>query len=330
MKVYALRVFILAIDGASYDLTRHLIEKGFLPNFSKMIEKGVYLKLKPTIFAHTIPSFTSIFTGINPGKHGLYEFVDSKDKTIVNYSKWSDKAIWNILGLHKKYSIVVNVPATYPAKKINGIMISGFPFPETAKEWVYPKNLKSWLLNNNYPRYGENILSLLSPLNKEEFLYKVIDVTLSQVNIVYKLIKMRKWDFFAVVFQALDWIQHFFWHHMDECHPWFKVDIERGYAKNAILKIYKLFDYIIKKLFDLLPEDTLFIVLSDHGIKPTFKFFYLNEWLRAHNLLHPKSSIHTKIITIGFTKILVKFPYKIYYIFKILRLYRLINFFFKK
>jgi len=87
-------------------------------------------------------------TGCNPGKHGIYDFfcTDSFSKKIINSRYRKTKAIWNILTLNGKNSIVVNIPGTYPPEKINGIMITGLLTPSPDSDFTYPKIIKKDLI----------------------------------------------------------------------------------------------------------------------------------------------------------------------------------------
>ena len=68
------KLVILGIDGADWKIIDPLLQEGCLPNFSKLIEKKYRLPL-PSIYPHlTPPVWTSIFTGVNPGKHGIHDF----------------------------------------------------------------------------------------------------------------------------------------------------------------------------------------------------------------------------------------------------------------
>ena len=69
------KVFILGIDGMDPALTRELLDRGELPNIKRLSEKGSFLDLNTTYPPHSPVVWTSIATGVNPGKHNLFDFI---------------------------------------------------------------------------------------------------------------------------------------------------------------------------------------------------------------------------------------------------------------
>ncbi|HZW04286.1 MAG TPA: alkaline phosphatase family protein, partial [Anaerolineaceae bacterium] len=67
------RVFVIGLDGATYDLIRPWVEQGKLPTFARLLAQGAAGQLRSTIPPMTGPAWTSFMTGKNPGKHGLYD-----------------------------------------------------------------------------------------------------------------------------------------------------------------------------------------------------------------------------------------------------------------
>ena len=139
------RVFVIGIDGATFDLLGPWIEEGKLPNFRKVMEEGSYGRIESTIPPISPPAWASFMTGVNPGKHGIYDFVtfrpNSFEKVLVNSSFVHSKSFWNLAGDRGKRSIILYVPLTYPIQEINGVMISGIPVPPKG-EFIYPKEME--------------------------------------------------------------------------------------------------------------------------------------------------------------------------------------------
>ena len=93
------KVVLIGIDGATPDLLQKWIKEGKLPNFQKIQEKGVYGKLKSTTPPFSAPAWTSIATGCNPGKHGIYGFesTGTLEPHLINSKNRKTLAIWNYL-----------------------------------------------------------------------------------------------------------------------------------------------------------------------------------------------------------------------------------------
>ena len=81
------RVFIVGLDGATFDLILPWIREGRLPSLSHMMENGVYGELRSTIPILTPVAWSSFMTGKNSGKHGIASFFTrEKDSYVVKFT----------------------------------------------------------------------------------------------------------------------------------------------------------------------------------------------------------------------------------------------------
>ncbi|MFQ5821938.1 MAG: alkaline phosphatase family protein, partial [Candidatus Heimdallarchaeota archaeon] len=82
------RVIIIGLDGMPWHILELLIDRGVMPNLKNVVKKGARGTLKSTIPPYTSASWTSISTGVNPGKHGIFDFQSfrnqSYERTLVN------------------------------------------------------------------------------------------------------------------------------------------------------------------------------------------------------------------------------------------------------
>lgn len=69
-----MKTLILGLDGGTFEIIDPLIKQNKLPNLSYLIKNGCHGILKSTIHPITAPAWTSFMTGVNPGKHGIYDF----------------------------------------------------------------------------------------------------------------------------------------------------------------------------------------------------------------------------------------------------------------
>ena len=122
------RVIVFGIDGASHSFIQHLISKKKLPTFEKFVTEGFFSSLQSTFPPHTAPGWASMFTGVNPGKHGIFQFWHTQSQhynppiTTIEDFKW--EPIWRTLERHGYQVGLLNVPMTHPPKPINGYMIT--------------------------------------------------------------------------------------------------------------------------------------------------------------------------------------------------------------
>src|SRR6185503_17198684 len=95
-------VVLFGIDGATFSLLDPLMSEGKLPNLSRLKQEGAWGMLQSTIHPITPAAWVSMVTGLNPGKHGVYDFWRRKNASynleLVNSRSWSGEPVWSILG----------------------------------------------------------------------------------------------------------------------------------------------------------------------------------------------------------------------------------------
>lgn len=109
------KVVLFALDGATWNTLRRMMEKGTLPNISRVAKEGVGRTLNSTILPVTPPAWATFVTGKNPGKHGLFGFVvnehraDAETNWANEYAIKSNK-LWDILDHLGRTPALINIP----------------------------------------------------------------------------------------------------------------------------------------------------------------------------------------------------------------------------
>ena len=294
------KVFVIGIDGATFEIIKPNLHK--LPTFSKLVKQGASGFLKSTIPPLSPAAWTSIVTGTNPGRHGIFDFFaetsDGYDLKLSYLKKRKSKAIWHILNENGKKTVIVNFPFTYPPEKVNGLMVSGLGSPGMESNFTYPNSLKQELLDN-VPDYRIDVDVEEFYLNhKSIFVNDIYHLTEARKRAVLYLMEEKDWDFFMVIFVGSDRLQHFLW----DTH--LQMNTSKGAIRyNVILKYYELIDSIISEILQKLDENTINFIVSDHGFKQVKRDFYINNWLKSIGLLYLKSqgSFSAWLIKHGFT-----------------------------
>ncbi|MDD5434947.1 MAG: alkaline phosphatase family protein, partial [Nitrospira sp.] len=139
------KIFIIGIDGGTFDLIKPWVSEGLLPAFSSLMKEGYWGTLNSTIPPITAPAWTSFMTGKNPGKHGLYHFIEPEpgryEMRYTNALSRRAKTLWSIFNEMGLSTGVFNVPMTYPPEKLNGYCISGMDAPEESSKIFYPESI---------------------------------------------------------------------------------------------------------------------------------------------------------------------------------------------
>ena len=126
-----LRTLVVGIDGASLDI---LTQRGesVIPRITELFEEGVSGPLESQHPPWTPSAWPSMYTGVNPGKHGVFGFLrfDGYDWDLVNYTDVKEHTLWELSSDHGLRSVVVNAPVTHPPKAFNGALVPGYIAPE--------------------------------------------------------------------------------------------------------------------------------------------------------------------------------------------------------
>lgn len=287
------KVLVIGLDGATFDLLLPLLSKGKLPVFERLLKNGVRGNLLSTIPILSPSAWSSFMTGKNPGKHGLLDFVgrdeNSYRMTVLNATHRASKEIWSTLSEHDKRSIVINVPFTYPAKRINGTIITGMMTPRGADDFIYPSALREEI-NKVVGEYRIHPDHAYEPGRIEAFVKDLFDVLETRARTASYLLSNRSWDFFMVVFTCTDQIQHGLWMYLDPDSPEYDMSIGR-----RIFDCYERLDNIIGRILEAIDENTVVIVMSDHGAGPLYKHFHINAWLMKLGFLRLRRTFSTLI-----------------------------------
>jgi predicted AlkP superfamily phosphohydrolase/phosphomutase len=157
-KAQVKRVVIVGFDGMDPVLANRFMDEGKLPNLRKLRDGGTFRPLRTTFPAISPVAWSTFQTGVNPGKHNIYDFLardlksylpylssaqTSEPKRRLRLGKYSfplGKAeikglrkgtpFWHWLGKAGVFCSVIRVPATFPPEKFPGVLLSGMCVPD--------------------------------------------------------------------------------------------------------------------------------------------------------------------------------------------------------
>jgi len=280
------RVIIAGLDCAAPQL---IFERwrDSLPTFRTLMEQGAYGPLTSTIPAITVPAWSSMFSGKDPGTLGFYGFRNRANytyhqMTIATSGAVKEPRIWDLAGNAGLQTVLVGVPQTYPVSAVNGHLVSDFLTPSTVRnQYTFPESLKGEieaLLGHPYRVDVDNFRTD----DKDDLLQRIWDVTEEHFRVVHYLMREKPWDLFAFVEIGVDRMHHGFWKYHDSKHPKY----ERGNRfEDATLDYYRYLDEQVKHILDVMDDDTVLLVVSDHGAQAMEGGFCINEWLRERGYL---------------------------------------------
>ncbi|HKY06131.1 MAG TPA: alkaline phosphatase family protein [Blastocatellia bacterium] len=289
-------ILVIGLDAATMDLIEPWAGAGHLPTLARLIDEGVSARFLSTPNMHSASAWTSILTGLNPGRHGLYVFSDRDFATGRQlFFKGGDRAgdlITRHLARAGRTSGLLNVPMTYPAEaSAGGFMISGLDAPSLNERAFCPPKLRDELLGR-FPNYNfapQAIGDLMSAGRITEAIEAWLELIETQTSAAEYLMEAHPVDFFMTVYTASDWGGHNLWKYSDSSHPSFDPE---GAARhgNALLAIYRALDKAVARLEARAGDGAQLYVISDHGMGPhTGASYHLADWLESKGYMARKA-----------------------------------------
>ncbi len=266
---------VIGIDSATFDVVDPMLEAGELPNLARLCAQGSRGVLRSTTHPLTPHAWTTIVTGVNAGRHGIWDFAE-RDETgyqlrIVNGSFRRAPAVWDYLRRPGRRTGVVNVPFTWPAPEVDGFAFAGFDAAARKDGLTYPAELGDELRR----RFGSLELDNRFPLTDGNLDLDLVRRAAEQkVEIVTWLAERFEPELLLVVFMAADHIHHLCW-----------TEWETDGLESPVAEVYRILDEATGELAGLAGAEGNVLVISDHGAGPLHGVVNLNAWLATEGFL---------------------------------------------
>ncbi len=273
------RVCVIGLDGVPYSLITRFAKAGVMPTAAELIASGHLHHLKASLPEISAVSWTDFMTGSDSGTHGIFGFTDFRPGSyglrFPNFRDLKQETFWDILGRQGKRCIVINQPSTYPARPINGVIVSGFVALDLAKA-VFPLSYKDVLERFRY----QIDIDTLKARDDHGLLWRELGQTLSGREKAVEYFWKEDWDYFEFVITGTDRLQHFLWGGVeDEFHP------DHSNVLDYYRKVDALIRIIVQGFRKLTGGDEGLYLLSDHGFCGIVQEVYLNAWLEKEGFL---------------------------------------------
>jgi predicted AlkP superfamily phosphohydrolase/phosphomutase len=270
------KLTVIGLDAATFDVIDPMIEVGELPNIASVFESGSRGVLRSTTHPLTTQAWTTMLTGVNAGRHGMWDFCE-RDETgyrlrMVNGSYRRAPAVWDYLTASDRPVGIVNIPFTWPAPEVNGFSIAGVDAASRERRLTYPETLLSDLRH----RYAKLEFDHELPLDRDGY----IDVDRmgaaieQRVDACLWLRERFDPDLLIVVFMAADHMQHYGWLEWEE----------RG-AESRVAAVYRHLDDAVGAVREALGPEADLMLVSDHGAGVVRGVVNINAWLAEHGWL---------------------------------------------
>lgn len=279
-------IYLLGLDGASMNTIKETLGRIRLPNFEKLIDEGSFADLKSVYPYVTAPAWTTIFSGVNPGKHGIFEMFEVREDKVVpsNMRKTDTPLLWDYLSWANKRTLVVGVPFIHPAPKINGLFVTGRFAPRFS---CYPEEVTSKF---DLSGFDYDDLSMEKKTEKifvegsETISTKILENLKKRTETISQMIDSEKWDVAIVVEGLPDDLLHL------------------SYGNDSVVdEMYIAVDRLLGEILQrMTPNDSL-LVFSDHGFCKVEKVLFMNEWLLQKKYTELNDTPFSRLLlTMGF------------------------------
>ncbi|ELZ14340.1 type I phosphodiesterase/nucleotide pyrophosphatase [Halovivax asiaticus JCM 14624] len=260
-------LLLVGLDAGCQSVLDDQFAAGTAPTIERLCSSGTVGPLESQIPPWTASAWPSLYTGTNPGKHGVFDFLtfDGYDWDVVNATHVRSRPIWELLDEHGYSSVVVNVPVTHPARAFDGALVPGLTAPEDPA--CHPDGILSEIEDaigpyRIYPQSWQNVDDQLDAYER----------TIRQRGRAFRYLLDRFEPEFAFVqFQLTDSVFH-----------------ERPGDDEAVETVYAAVDRELERTLETVDPGAVMLV-SDHGIGPVRDAeVRVNEVLSDHQLLERK------------------------------------------
>jgi len=271
------RLLVIGLDGATWDLLDVLVRAGKMPNLASLMARSVHAPMRSAHPPVTAPAWVSIATGVNPGRHGCFDFNTPEGSlcTLRPLQAWdiAEKTFYEVLAERGRKTVLVNLPVTYPPLTQQPTLTSLLTQGDNA---VFPESLREkYPLLSGYRVFPDTRLRARG--EAEAYLRDIRAVETARFDAVRSLWE-EPWDCFFVVFSGTDWVSH-------EAFP----DLVEGRFERCpqALGMFEDADRYLGWMAERLGPGDHLLMVSDHGFTTAKGIFYLNEWLQQRGFLVP-------------------------------------------
>ncbi|WP_433623762.1 alkaline phosphatase family protein [Halomicrococcus sp. NG-SE-24] len=259
MDSQPLQTLLVGIDAGCRSVLDPLFEDGALPNLQSILDDGTAAPLESQVPPWTPSAWPSLYTGVNPGKHGVFGFLDfdGYDWDVVNATCVREHALWELLDRCGHSSVVVNAPVTHPPRAFDGALVPGYTAPED------PTCHPDGVLDEVRDAIGDYRVYAPRNVDEDEAVAWYRRLVGMRGEAFRYLVSRFEPSFGFVQFQQTDTVFH-----------------EYPDDDAKVRAVYEAVDEQVGEILDDCDPDTV-LVASDHGIGPYSGYeFRVNDFLR--------------------------------------------------
>lgn len=287
------RALIVGLDGADLDVVDAL-GPSRLPRLHELRTRGAFARLESVRPPATLPNWTTILTGADPGTHGVFDFTTRHGRR-VEFTAGTVRATPTIAARLDRLGLAcacIGFPGTWPPEQLaHGAFVSGWDAPvafEADRSFVWPPALFHELRTRFGPWRFDDVDEFHADTDGwhdrlADALVRRID---ARTEVLLWLLERRTWDLFACYFGESDTASHHLWSLHDPRSPRRPLDVSER-AGSGLARVYEALDVALGRLVAGAGGERVEVtVVSDHGSGGSSdRVVYLNRALADAGLL---------------------------------------------
>ncbi|QEH36640.1 Type I phosphodiesterase / nucleotide pyrophosphatase [Aquisphaera giovannonii] len=266
------RLLVLGLDGATWTVLDPMRRRGLMPNLDALLKDAAHGTLRSIIPPVTTAAWTTMMTGCNPPRHGVFDhryYDAAAGRMKVNHSgRVRVPTVWKLLSDAGRSVVSLNVPGLYPPPKLRGVVVSGMDAPhlngalQSCPEFGAKLKAEAPNYTLRYPwKHAPKTLEELRENGRatvETFLGRAQGGLLADGHV-------PDWSVLMVQFQNLDPFQHRVWRYLNVD----ETGIDDPAWNDAAGEVIRGLDRAIGTLCELADRrGAAVMVVSDHGFGP--------------------------------------------------------------
>jgi predicted AlkP superfamily phosphohydrolase/phosphomutase len=288
-------------DGATFSVLDPLMRNGAMPFLRRFSAEGTHGVLQSTFPPVTPSAWTTLMTGVSPGRHGVFDFVKT-DRRADRYSyvlgtsgDVSAETVWSVADRNGCGVTCLNFISMFPPPKIRGSVVAGFVPWRYLSRAVHPPELYARI--RALPGFEARELALdwdlerkaLQGLASEEYESWIRFHTVRErrwFDILSMLMREDPCELTAIVFDGVDKLQHLCYHLLDPqlasrySGPW------ADRMRSLCIDYFRQLDGFLEAICNLAGPEARIFIASDHGFRAAGDdIFYVNVWLEQNGYL---------------------------------------------
>ncbi len=292
------RSVVIGLDGVTWRILDPLIESGHMPRLASLRSRGAWGVLESTVPTYTPPAWTSAITGVNPGRHGIYGFIEGHAQNerheLVHSGRIEAPTIWEMARAQGLRAGVYNVPLTYPPRELDGWMVSGMMTPGWGER---QRGFTSWDKGSAdlearilkwVPDYAVDMSADWERDWRDAALAdRALAILQQRYTVLDRLIQLDPPDLLFTVLETPDRLQHVYYRYLDPADPLYDTEAGRK-LRPQVIACYEAMDRIVGLLDDY-ADDGGALVCSDHGFTAWESSVHTNTLLQQWGYLKLKA-----------------------------------------